>query len=86
LISALVTVKVAGRKVTITGPRGTLTRDFGHANVDIIYFPRKHQITVDVWFGNKLEKSCIKSVCTHINNMITGLTKVFLYSILPIFP
>ena len=74
--SRLVTVQVSGRKVTVTGPRGTLHRNFGHTLVDITYFPKKFEITVDVWFGNKLEKSCIKSVCTHILNMFTGVTKV----------
>lgn len=74
----VVTVQVSGRKVTVTGPRGTLTRDFGHTLVDITYFPKRHEITVDVWFGNKLEKSCIKSVCTHIKNMFTGVTKVYI--------
>jgi hypothetical protein len=77
LIIRVVTVHVAGRKVTVTGPRGTLNKDFGHTLVDITYYPKKHQITVDVWFGNKLEKSCIKSVCTHIKNMFTGVTKVY---------
>lgn len=74
--NVVVDVLVQGRKVTVSGPRGTLKRDFGHALVDITYIPKKHEITVDVWFGSKQDKSCIRSVCTHIQNMFTGVTKV----------
>jgi len=74
-----VDVHVAGRKVTVHGPRGSLSRDFSHTLVDITLWPKRREITVDVWFGNRKEKSCIRSVCTHIENMFTGVTKGYEY-------
>lgn len=74
-----VDVHVSGRKVTVNGPRGTLKRDFSHALVDITLYPKRHEITVDVWFGTREEKSKIRSVCTHIENMFTGVMKGYEY-------
>jgi len=74
-----VTVNVHGRKVTVKGVRGSLKRDFSHANVNITHFPARFEITVEVWFGDKLQRSCIKTVVTHIKNMITGVTKGYEY-------
>ncbi len=76
-----VKVTVHSREVTVTGPRGTLKKDFGHAVVDVRLDSRKHQVHVEVWFGTRLQKSVIKSVCTHIENMIVGVTQVCAFSL-----
>jgi len=31
---------------------------------------------VDMWFGNRKQKACLRTVCTHIKNMMTGVTSV----------
>jgi large subunit ribosomal protein L9e len=32
-----------------------------------------------MWFGNRAERACLRTICTHIENMITGVTKGFTY-------
>lgn len=70
-----VTVVVGSRKVTVTGPRGTLSRDFTHRSLDIQKVG-KRSIKVDLWFGSRKELACVRTICSHIENMITGVTQV----------
>ena len=37
------------------------------------------QVRVDLWFGNRKQLACIRTVCSHIENMITGVNVGFLY-------
>ena len=69
------------RKVTVTGPRGTLSREFKHRRLDIQRLSNedktpKGQLKVDAWFGTRKELACVRTICTHIENMVTGVTKV----------
>ncbi|KYR00348.1 60S ribosomal protein L9 [Tieghemostelium lacteum] len=73
-----VTVDVKGRSVKVTGPRGVLKRDFGHLSVDIQKVGTS-EITIDLWFGNRKQIACIKTVASIIENLITGVTKGFEY-------
>lgn len=75
LILLSVSGKVSARKVTITGPRGSLTREFRHLMVDIS-MPSKSTIKVEKWFGKRKELAAVRTVCSHIENMIKGVTKV----------
>lgn len=34
------------------------------------------RIRVDIWFGNRRQMATVSTVCSEINNMITGVTKV----------
>ena len=70
-----VKVKVKARVVTVTGPRGSLKRDFGHMAVDIIKMSPK-ALKVEKWFGIKKELAAVRTVCSHIENMMKGVTKV----------
>mmetsp|Transcript_7069 Transcript_7069/g.13121 ORF Transcript_7069/g.13121 Transcript_7069/m.13121 type:complete len:146 (-) Transcript_7069:217-654(-) len=36
-------------------------------------------IKVDMWFGNRKQLACIRTICSHIENMITGVRVGFLY-------
>jgi large subunit ribosomal protein L9e len=73
-----VTVDLDGRKVKVTGPRGTLEKNFNHVSVEITR-QGKNKLNVAVWFGARKHLACIRTVCTHIKNMITGVTKGFQY-------
>lgn len=75
-----VTVTVGGRTVTVKGPRGELKREFKSVNF-AAQLRGKHTLKVDIWFGNRLEKACLRTICTHIENMITGVTKGYTYKI-----
>jgi len=61
----------------VTGPRGTLSRDFKHINMDL----RKtdNTVKVDIWFATRKELACVRTVCSHIDNMLVGVTRGFLY-------
>jgi large subunit ribosomal protein L9e len=73
-----VTVTVGGRTVTVKGPRGTLQREFKQSNF-AAELRGKRSMRVDMWFGNRLEKACLRTICTHIENMIQGVTKGFTF-------
>jgi len=73
-----VTVEAASRTVTVKGPKGTLKREFKTVNF-AVELRGKRSMKVDMWFGNRKQKACLRTVCTHIQNMITGVTKGFTY-------
>lgn len=69
-----VSCKVNARVVTIRGPRGKLTRDFRHLAMDLRMVNRK-KVLVEKWFGSKKEIAAVRTVCSHIENMIKGKSK-----------
>merc|ERR1712054_465419 len=73
-----VTVDVKARVVVVKGPRGTLTKSFKHMQVDL-YKPDADTVQVEKWFSQSKEQSAIKTCISHIQNMITGVTKGFKY-------
>ena len=73
-------VSVKARQVTITGSRGTLRRDFRHFACDMRLVKAAdgtRKILIDLWFGNKKQVAGARTIQTHIENMITGVTKGF---------
>jgi len=78
VIYFIVEVTVKGRSVTVKGPRGELHREYDHQLVEITKIDDS-SLKVDKWFGNKKQLACIRSICASIDNMITGVTKGFLY-------
>lgn len=67
-----------GRKVTVTGKRGTLSRDFSHVTLDIRRVNKK-TLRVDLWFGNRKQLACVRTVCSLIQNLITGVRVGYTY-------
>jgi len=76
--SSAVTVDINARVVTVKGPRGELTRDFKHINMDLRKVGEKN-IRVDLWFANRKQLACVRTVCSHIDNMMVGVTRGFEY-------
>lgn len=81
-----VTLEIKSRNVKVKGPRGELERGFKHLNLAFELIggnkdkgtnPKK--LRVDLWFGNRKQLATIRTVCSHIQNLITGVTKGFLY-------
>ena len=72
-----VEVEVNSRVIKVTGPRGSLTRDFKHMSMDL----RKvcNSIRVDVWFANRKQLATVRTVISHIDNMMVGVTRGFMY-------
>lgn len=71
------TVTVKARKVTVTGPRGTLTRKFRHQAMEIS--SDGQNIMVRSWHSKRQKLSCIRTFASHIKNMMTGVTQGFRY-------
>lgn len=78
-----VEVKVDGRVVTVTGEKGTLTRDFSHTPVSIML--EETVVKVSVKWPRKRETSFVGTISSHIQNMITGVTKGFTYKLKIVF-
>ena len=76
-----VKVQIKSRVVTVTGKFGKLTKDFKHVPVDLKLVNFGRQIKCEMWFGNTKPRASIRSVCSHINNMFTGLRKKFQYKL-----
>ena len=74
-----VDVNVKSRLVTVKGPRGTLTKSFKHLALDIS-MPNKKTVRVEKWFGKRKELAAVRTVCSHITNLINGVTKVNILS------
>ena len=70
-----VEVSVSKRAVTVKGKRGTLKREFRHVQVDL-HKVGKQRVRVEKWFGVRKQLASVRTVCTHIENMIKGVTLV----------
>ena len=86
IASITVQVEISARKVTVTGPRGTLTREFKHIAMDLMKVGEtdeegitKDFVRVDLWFASRKQLACVRTVCSHIDNMFVGVTQGFLY-------
>lgn len=78
-----VEVAIEGRKVTVKGVKGTLTRDFSHAPISM----ELNGKNIRVWaeWPRKKEAALVGTVCSHIQNMITGVRKGFTYKLKIVF-
>ncbi len=78
-------VKIAleEREVKVTGPKGTLTRNFSHEPVSIEL--ADNTVRVRAEWPRKKEAALVGTVASHIRNMITGVTKGFTYKLKVVF-
>ncbi|XP_054167978.1 60S ribosomal protein L9-like [Oppia nitens] len=78
-----VTVSVKNRVVRVKGPRGELVRKFT-AQLDMQMIG-KRRLQVQKWFGNRKELATVRTICSHIENMIVGVTKGYLYKMRTVY-
>jgi large subunit ribosomal protein L6 len=78
-----VTLTLEGKKVTVNGEKGTLTRDFSFVPISI----EAEGQTVRVWaeWPRKKEAALVGTIQSHIRNMITGVQKGFTYKLKIVF-
>jgi large subunit ribosomal protein L6 len=72
-----------GKKVTVKGTKGTLARDFSYAPISM----ELHEKLVRIWaeWPRKKETSLVGTIHSHIQNMITGVSKGFIYKLKIVF-
>jgi len=75
-----ITITCKSRVVTVKhdGNGKSLSRDFSSRPLDIQI--KNGHIYVTIWMGNKKQITLARTVCTHIKNMITGVTIGFQYN------
>tara|TARA_Y100001960_G_C14087856_1_gene546828 strand:+ start:16 stop:558 length:543 start_codon:yes stop_codon:yes gene_type:complete len=78
-----VSIDCSSSNVKVTGPRGELSRNFEHPAIK--FEPAENQLKI---IGNNLrkkEKALIGTWNAHLNNMVKGVDKGFLYEMKIIF-
>ncbi|MCK4933123.1 50S ribosomal protein L6 [Candidatus Bathyarchaeota archaeon] len=78
-----VDVTINGRVVTVSGEKGTLTRDFSHAS--LLIHKENQLIKIQSNWPRKREAATVGTVGSHIRNMIIGVTKGFTYKLKIVF-
>ncbi|KAF3829836.1 hypothetical protein GH733_001787 [Mirounga leonina] len=79
-IPEYVDITLKGCTVIVKGPRGTLWRTSKRINVDLSLLGRKKKrLQVDKWQRNSKELATIHTMCSHVQNMIKGVTLGFCY-------
>jgi len=74
-----VTIAIKARKIEVKGPRGVLKNDLSHLPVDFQIQNEGKTVVVERWFTSGKQMASIRTACTHITNMIIGVTKGFKY-------
>ena len=77
-ISDTVKVHIKSRNVTVEGPRGKLSKDLSHLAVNFSK-PKKNVINIEIHHGSRKNVATLRTVRTHINNLIIGVTKGYKY-------
>ncbi|KAK3031021.1 hypothetical protein RJ639_036871 [Escallonia herrerae] len=78
-----VKVKVKAKMIEVEGPRGKLTRDFKHLNLDFLLITDaetgQRKLKVDAWFGSRKTTAAIRTALSHVGNLTTGVTEGYRY-------
>uniref|UniRef100_A0ABZ3NPX7 Large ribosomal subunit protein uL6 n=1 Tax=Gadus morhua TaxID=8049 RepID=A0ABZ3NPX7_GADMO len=82
----IVEIKLKGRTVIVKGPRGTLRREFNHINLELSLLGKKNKkLRVDKWWGNRKELATVRTICSHVQNMVKGVTMGFRYKMRSVY-
>jgi large subunit ribosomal protein L6 len=73
-----VQVEVKGMVVNVSGPLGSLSKDFSHAK-NIRISKTNNRIILDTYYPDKKKLSLLGTLKSHITNMIEGVTRKFRY-------
>lgn len=77
-------VSVEGKRVSVSGPKGTIERDFSHAigvSISIV----ENKVMVEAEFANRRKKALVGTIASHIQNMIDGVRNGFTYKLKIVF-
>ncbi|KAH9809674.1 ribosomal protein L6, alpha-beta domain-containing protein [Melampsora americana] len=82
-----VKVAIKARQITVEGPRGKLVKHVKHINMDLKLLQTSKGFIVKfvVWHGGRKHVACLRTVKSLVENMITGVTKGFLYKMRSVY-
>ncbi|KAF5388309.1 hypothetical protein D9615_000506 [Tricholomella constricta] len=81
-----VQVSIKSRVIIVTGPRGTLTKNVRHVDMDIRLLKGKTtKVSLAVWQGGRKHVACLRTIRTLINNMVIGVTQGFRYKMRAVY-
>ncbi|CAM9024379.1 hypothetical protein WICANDRAFT_35384 [Wickerhamomyces anomalus NRRL Y-366-8] len=75
-----VNVNIKSRIITVTGPRGTLTKNLRHIDITFTKVSNK-SIKITVHNGDRKHVAALRTVKSLIANMVTGVTKGYKYKL-----
>jgi large subunit ribosomal protein L6 len=78
-----VTVNLQGKKVSVKGAKGSLIRDFSFAPIEID--AEGKNVRISAKWPRKKEAALVGTIYSHIQNMITGVTKGYSYKLKIVF-
>ena len=78
-----VTVEVAGSKVKVKGPLGSLQEDLSHLPVN--FSQKGQEVQVSVIWPRKREIGMLGTAAAHVRNMIRGVTKGYRYNLRTVY-
>ncbi|NVM30790.1 MAG: 50S ribosomal protein L6 [Candidatus Helarchaeota archaeon] len=73
-----INIDVKDRVVTVSGPNGTLMRDFKFAR-SITIERQEDKISIFTYYPRKKEKSLLNTISSHITNLVRGAKNNFIY-------
>ena len=72
------TIKIRSRNVTVSGPRGTLSKDLGHLAVSFrVLSP--HELAIEMHHANRKGAATLRTARSLIHNLVVGVTRGFRY-------
>merc|ERR1712072_1651532 len=76
-----VTVEVKNKVVTVSGPRGKISKSFSNCAVLLRNTQDKagKKLNIAIWFKNRKQKSLAKTMASLVENMVIGVTKGYRY-------
>ncbi|KAH9611309.1 hypothetical protein KSS87_023671 [Heliosperma pusillum] len=77
-----ITIKLNAKIIVVEGPRGKLVRNFKHLNLDFQITTNeqgKRILKIESWFGKRKNTAAIRTAISHVENLITGVTKGYRY-------
>jgi len=76
-------LKLDGKRVTVSGEKGEVARDFSHTKLELTL--EGNQLRVWAVNPKKKEASLVNTISTHVSNMIKGVTQGFIYRLKIVF-
>ncbi|XP_030496806.2 large ribosomal subunit protein uL6 [Cannabis sativa] len=78
-----VQIRVHAKVIEVEGPRGKLVRNFKHLNLDFELITDQatgtRKLKIESWFGTRKTSAAIRTALSHVDNLITGVTKGYRY-------